>query len=207
MDEPTTEHLTDLADGRLDDAAADQLRRLAVERGRTAELEWLERFVARAQRVVIADPPADVRRVLVADFEQWAVDRRRPSLVERIVGTLTFGGGGRSGPALAGVRGAAAAERQIVVSSESFDIAFHLFDDDGLVRVEGQVLSLTDELPEGHMEVRVGEVVVVTTPLDDLGEFAITGVPAGSYELVYTTSDREVTSGPLDFGGPVPGSG
>ena len=211
MDElKITEQLLDLAEGRLGVAEATLVRRTAAEQGRTADLEWIESFVRRSSVVVVGDPPADLRSRLVAEYATWAAERRAPSLVERIVGTVRSFGAPAGGPALAGLRGAAApAGRQLVLAGGPLEIVFQVEEHDGETRIDGQVLALVDDaVVDGVMELRIGDAVVASAPVDDIGDFSLAvAAIAAPCELVHVSAACELTSGPLDLGPPTAGAG
>ena len=83
--------LVDWIDGRLDEQeAAMMAAQVAVADQETqAMVEWLQSFKQTSQNITLL-PPMEMRPTLVARFEEWAAERREPSLLQQIVAALTF---------------------------------------------------------------------------------------------------------------------
>lgn len=105
----------------------------------------------------------------------------RPGVLDRIVALLTFDSAASS-PLALGVRGTAAAARQLLFSAEGRDIDLRIAPSPGGsagVEVSGQVLgpdmrgTILLEGAAGHW----------STELNELSEFSFEAVPAGHYTL------------------------
>ncbi|HMR65771.1 MAG TPA: hypothetical protein PKE64_17325, partial [Anaerolineae bacterium] len=79
--------LADWLEGRLPDveAQAIQARLSSLPDDTLADIEWLRNFIQTSQSTVLAAPPPEVRTNLSQIFEQFAQDRRPPTLFQRLV--------------------------------------------------------------------------------------------------------------------------
>jgi hypothetical protein len=88
-------------------------------------------------------------------------------------------------PAFAGVRGGAAAARQLVMHAEEFDIHVKIWGDSDRRQMLGQLLPRTGKnfvnTARFHL-LRNGERIE-TTAVDDMGEFHFSDVPEGDLSL------------------------
>jgi anti-sigma factor RsiW len=191
------ERLVDLVEGRL---AASERR--TVEAHVAACARCAER-VARLERVtglMRTDASVDAPRRLVADAvalfrARGAGPARAPSLVERIVATLTFDSS-RLAPAF-GVRSSAPTpdSRQLIFSAGPRDIDLRLARVGDAWAISGQVLG---ECAGGRVRVE-GASREASVELNDLCEFALPSLPAGSYRLVLQLPEAEVELPEIDL--------
>lgn len=190
------DRLVDWVEGRLPaQEAADLEERLATADEETrSDVAWLRAFARISEDTVIASPPSEVGEALIERFDDHARDRRRPDLLKRVVGRLTFDGGLQ--PAF-GLRSAGTQEsrRQLIYSTDVADIALNLrprAGEDGL-DVYGQVLPLDDSDPASFVvQVLEGESEVATTATDGLGEFSFKVAAPGAYDILVSGDRAEI---------------
>jgi hypothetical protein len=161
----------------------------------------LRRVEAAAARVRLPDPPAALRAKLDAAFEPWAAERRGPNIVQRLVASLTFDGFANS--AVAGARGGSATDRQLLFGTDIADVAFHVLPGHaGTMVLDGQVL-LVDEEAETDADVALISIdgdgfALATVRTDEVGQFRIEGVTAGSYRLSIDLGACQIDIGPFE---------
>lgn len=180
--------LADWLEGRLPDveAQAIQARLSSLPDDTLADLEWLRNFIQTSQSTVLAAPPPEIRANLSQIFEQFAQDRRPPTLFQRLVATLTFDSYGQ--PGMAGVRSTATAEtqRQIIYFTAMADIALNLQPQPNKqFIINGQVMPSIDmALDSFDVTLLRGDEELDLIRTDDLGEFSFGPISAGRYELI-----------------------
>lgn len=200
---PSFAELLDWLEGRLppEEAAAVAQRLEQAGEASQADLDWLRAFHAARQAVRLAAPPPNVRAELRRRFAAQAQATSPPGLFARLVAALSFDS--RTQPATAGLRSTQGTDRrQLVYSAASVEVALDLqaMEDtpggspaERGLRLSGQVFA-AEAAPAQVYAIQLlrqgGEVALTAT--DDLGEFALTNLPAGDYELVATASDHEV---------------
>ena len=175
-----------------------------------AAVVWLRTFFRASESIVLASPPAKVRDILTRRFEAYAQDRRQPGFLQRLIATLTFDGNRQL--VLVGARevGIQASPRQLVYSTDVADIALSIQPqsaDDSLRPAQGRLLDVAgqvfpnDDTTPGPFAVQLlqdsTELGLTTT--DDLGEFAFTGVPAGTYDIILSNDEAEILISGVEF--------
>ena len=200
---PNFERLADWADGRLpeEEARAVEEALAGADEATRAQAEWLRAFSRASKDVVIEDPPVEQRAELANVFQVYAKGRRQPGLLKRFAATLSFGGGLR--PA-AGVRSAASRESQgqLVYTTEAADVAlnFRRRPGNGKLDLDGQVFPNDDAEPEAFgVQILSGAEEVATTATDELGGFAIEGVPPGEYQILLSGERVEILISPVEL--------
>ncbi|MCU0494435.1 MAG: hypothetical protein MUD01_22835 [Chloroflexaceae bacterium] len=197
------ETLLDWLEGRLPEAEA---RRVAqalenADEQSAATLAWLRAFRQTSASLVLEAPPATTRAMLQGRFAAFAQARQRPGVLQRLVAALSFDS--FSQPALAGVRGGdAGGRRQLVFTSTALDVALNIRQRpaDQHFELSGQVF-LKEEALQESLAVRLlhGESELASASADDLGEFELPGVAAGSYTLLLQAGATEVVVAPLEL--------
>ncbi len=199
--------LADWIDGRLLDEEARTVEKEVDQAGpeTQAQAAWLRAFAEARDHVTLDSPPPEVRRRLLAVFEERADEAQedhRPSALRRLMASLTFDSG--LSTAMAGVRGAAVrgARRQLVYSTDIADVVLNitLRDRGDNLNVEGQILP-NDGLEFDSFGIRLmraaAEVRAAST--DDLGEFSFRDLPPGAYELLLSAEGVEIIASPVDL--------
>jgi hypothetical protein len=200
---PSFEQLIDWFEGRLSEEEAQLVAAqvAAADEATQADVAWLRRFYQASQSIVLAEPPAAVSKWLERRFAAYARQRRRPSVWQRLVASLSFDS--RAGLA-AGVRAVTTSEnqRQLIYETDPAMVVLtaQLRSHDRRFDLLGQVLPAHEK--EADL-VRVlllrGKDEIDSTLTDDLGEFTLTALPAGLYTLVLNSDQYEIVISSLDL--------
>lgn len=178
--------LADLAEKR---AAADE---------RTASMAHLSKCSVCAQQVerveqvlelMKTDTATDAPRDMLAYAVNIFRNSHEPSLLKRIVAALSFDSSSNPAPAF-GVRSGQSTSRQLLYSAEENDIDLRIMPEQENWIVTGQVLG--EDCVGGRIELegRSGELTAAN--LNDLCEFILPPVPAGSYRVRLRLGNVEV---------------
>jgi hypothetical protein len=174
--------------------------RVAAEE-RTASMAHLSSCAACAQQVervaevlglmktdTATDAPHDVLAYALNIF-RGRENSQEPSLLKRIVAALSFDSSSNLAPAF-GVRSGQARSRQLLYSADENDIDLRITPEQENWIVAGQVLG--EDCVGGRIELegRSGELTAVH--LNDLCEFTLPPVPAGSYTVRLRLGNVEV---------------
>lgn len=160
----------------------------------TAGLRRLEQVLELMRTDNSTDAPRDVLAYAINIFggREQATE---PSLLRRIVASLSFDSSSNIAPAF-GVRSGQAASRQLIYSAEQSDIDLRISSEDDRWIVAGQWLG--DDCVGGRVEI-VGENGSAEARLNDLCEFTLPPMPAGSYTLRLRFRDAEVEISELEL--------
>lgn len=201
---PDTAKLADWLEGKL---AAEETAVIAQLVAANPQLQeqvvWLQEFLQLSHTTTLAAPPAAVRQAANAAFAAYAKSKRRPGLLQTLVATLTADNWQR--PALAGARNVSlrSEPRQLIYSSDLADVALnaHVSSHSEQIDLEGQLFPLDDSDPvEFIVQLLQDGVERRLAACDALGKFSLTGLPAGTYELLLSRPGLEVEIGPLELG-------
>ncbi len=185
--------LMDWVEGRLSEQEARAVEEWVAAAGSAtqADVAWLRAFARVTEATVIASPPARVREELIERFDAYAEGKQHPSLLQRLIATLTFDSTMQPAPGLRAAR-AQDAQRQLVYSTDAADIALIVRPRarDGLLDLHGQILPI-DSADTGIFGVQLlqGSSEVAMTATNSLGEFTFEAVSPGVYEVL-AGSDR-----------------
>jgi len=195
---PGFEKLIDYLDGLLKTEAADAVAtHLASGCERcAADRQWYETVKAVAAGDDTTEPPPWVLRRALNLF---AGDRERASLGQRIgeaIAKLVFDSMAR--PALVGVRSTETANRQLMYSAGDYSIDVQVMTAyQPRAEVIGQILRKSEQRFESvaglALDLKCEGDVVKSTITNDLGEFALTGVYYGRYDLEVKTPEGAIT--------------
>jgi anti-sigma factor RsiW len=179
------ERLVDLVEGRLSPAEQDQaLDHLAACARCAAEKTWLEQVIGLMRSDTSEDaPPAVItraRRLFQSRTAPTPTERRRISAL------LQFDSLQR--PLALGVRSGQPAARQLLLKAENFDLDVRITPIRAAWQVSGQILGLETS---GQVELQ-SETTTVRAELNNLGEFTLPPVPAGSYNFLLRLADLDV---------------
>ena len=197
-----TATLLDWIENRLpaDEAASVAAWAAQADEAGQVQLAWLRAFVRQSEKTILTAPSEVARQNVLRSFEQFARERRAPSIVQRLMATLLPSSASR--PALSGVRGAASQtqDRQLRFTTEMADALVNIaprvrdrqFDLSGQVMPTSDALglSLTVQLLQDDAEYGI-------TTTDTLGEFAFDAIPAGEYNIVISDGQVELDVRPV----------
>lgn len=124
-----------------------------------------------------SDAPRDVLAYAMNIFSR--PENSQPSLLRRLVAALSFDSSSNLAPAF-GVRAGQATSRQLLYSAEENDIDIRITPDGETWIVAGQVLG--EDCSGGRIEIE-GAGELATAELNDLCEFTLPPLPAGSYAV------------------------
>jgi hypothetical protein len=178
--------LADLAEGR---ASADEQNaaHLSACSACAGELQRLGQVMELMRTDKSIDAPRDVFASALNIFRSAEPSGER-SLLRRIVAALTFDSSSNMTPAF-GVRSGQSAARQLLFSAGDSDIDLRISSEDDQWIVTGQLLG--SECGGGRVEL-AGENGSAEADLNDVCEFTLPPVAAGSYTLRLRISESEI---------------
>jgi anti-sigma factor RsiW len=182
----TFETLANLAEGRASTAEREANRQHLAECSTCAgELHHLQDVMGLMRTDKSQDAPRDVLNYAITLFQQKPA--REPSLIRRLVATLTFDSM-TTAPAF-GVRSGQTQSRQLLFSAEENDIDLRITSVNNEWIVTGQILR--PDCVGGRVEME-GATGAAAAVLNELCEFTLPAVPAGNYSLRVKMADIEV---------------
>jgi hypothetical protein len=186
--------LVDLAEGRVSDDVQKRIRAHMSSCGRcAAELAWLEQVIGLMRTDETVDPPPQVVARAVGLFRSRKAPDRA-SLRQRLRAVLRFDSSRASlAPAL---RSRVPIERQLIFEAEGFNLDLRVRPDGPMWLIFGQVFG-----PVGGGLVQLnGPTGTTQTGLNDLSEFRLPPVAAGSYNLTLRLQSVDVEIAGLEIG-------
>jgi hypothetical protein len=204
---PNFEQLIEWLEGRLSPEEARLVAaQVAADEVAQADVAWLRTFYRASQSIVSADPPRTITERLEQRFAAYAHGRRRPSAWQRLVASLSFDSHAQLATS---IRTAATSEtqRQLVYTTDMATVVFTLqWHSYAMARHDGRFDLLGQILPAQEGEADLIRVALLkdkdeldSTISDDLGEFSLTALPAGFYDLVLSSDQYEITISSLDL--------
>lgn len=195
---PSFERLIDYLDNRLPEAeAAGVATHLATSCAVCGESrDWYQRVrIAAASDDTLAPPPWVLKRA-VRIFE---MQRDRPRLAARIgqaIASLVFDSLTR--PALAGVRSTETANRQLLYRAVDYSIDLQIAPSEHTrADLIGQVLKEGEPSFESvaglKLDIARGGKIVCSAVTDEMGEFKVSGMEQGVYDLRVELSEGSIT--------------
>jgi hypothetical protein len=190
----TDEQLADLAEGRLPRDEATVLRaRVAAEPTALATLNDFEAIVGLMRDDDTVDAPeyviARALRLL-----RTPTELATPSLLQRIIAVLRSDS--RSMPLATGLRSGDQMPRSLIYNAEGFDIDLQIAPRAGRWQIQGQILG---EALSGTVVLR-SQQQSLSTAINELGEFNLPPVDAGSYILSIQLAAHEILIEDLELG-------
>ncbi|HRQ40124.1 MAG TPA: hypothetical protein PLD25_19615 [Chloroflexota bacterium] len=193
---PEFEQLMDWLEGRLSPEEAQEVAAQVAtsDPNIQADVEWLRAFYRASQQIALQEPPTAVSDQLEKRFTTFA-QARRPSLWRSLIATLTFD----SHSQLAvGVRTAVTYEdqRQLIYTADAATVVCTLQrrSRDRRFDLLGQLLPAeTVDADLVRVQLLRDNQLFDHTFTDDLGEFTLAALPAGSYNLVLRSDQFEIT--------------
>lgn len=186
--------LADIADGRLipDQEIVKHLDTCPVC---AADLAWLKRTISLLRSATTEEPPQATVALIKTRFRQRHA--RTPLLSNLIQSILRFDSI-VSRPAF-GLRAGAATERQLLFSADSYEIDLRIMPQGNLWVVSGQILSSdSDSISSGTVELMGPDVS--SAEMNELSEFSLPPVAAGSYKLAIRFAESAVIISDLELG-------
>lgn len=184
--------LADLAEGRLTaEEAAGARAHLAGCADCSGQAAELERLTGLMRADASEDAPRDVLFNAIRLFRARPTAAETPGLLRRFVASLSFDSGARN-PAYGLRSGAtAAASRQLLFSAGDLDVDLRLAPSGEGWSVSGQVLG---ECAAGRAELFADgdDAPAARADLNDLCEFTLPTVAAGTYTLRLFVADAEI---------------
>lgn len=183
------ERLVDLVEGRLsEDVRAATQSHVGACRRCSEQVARLETTLGLMRTDASEDAPRDAVAYAVSLFRARRTAAERPSLVERIVASLTFDSL-RAAPAF-GVRSAGAGQgRQLMFAAGENDIDLRVSETAEGFALKGQVLG---DCAGGRVELEGAAGARAEAELNDLCEFTLPPVPADTYRLLLHLGGVEV---------------
>ena len=195
---PGFEKLIDYLDGRLQTEAADLVASHLASGCEqcAADRHWYEAVTTVAAGDDSTEPPPWVLKRALNLFDS---NRKSGSLGERIsqaIAGLVFDSMAR--PAMVGIRSAEAANRQLMYRAGDYSIDVQVMTaDQPRAEVIGQVLRRSEMRFESvgglSLELKCEGDVIKSTTTNDLGEFTLSGIYFGEYDLEVKTPEGAIT--------------
>jgi hypothetical protein len=207
---PSWQQLIDWIEGRLSPVDAARIEKQVANAGAetVADVAWIRAFVRAHDEIILDEPPAELRSALRTSFDTYASKKaaeedvdESPNLLQRLVAALTFDSGLQ--PGLAGARaGETEGVRQLIYSTDAFELSLSLQPGPVGVRVDGQILPLMDlNLDAFHVRIEQDSQLVIDAPVDAYGIFSFEAVRPDIYQLVVHGEELNVRIELLDLRG------
>jgi hypothetical protein len=195
---PSFERLIDYLDNRLPDSeAAGVATHLATSCAACAESrDWYQQVRSVAASDDSVEPPPWVLKRAVRIFD---TQRHRPKLVARLgqaIASLVFDSFAH--PALAGVRSTETANRQLLYRAGDYSIDLQIVPSEHTrADLIGQVLRESDPTFESVSGLKLGiargDKIVFSAVTGEMGEFKVSGMEQGVYDLRVELSEGSIT--------------
>jgi hypothetical protein len=206
MNCPNFERLIDFVDRRLDEREAARVAaHLASGCGVCGETTgWYGRVRHTVESDDSTAPPSWVFKRAVRIFDK----QRSPRLAERIghaIASLVFDSFAR--PALVGVRSTETVNRQLLYRADDYSIDLQIAGlERSTVDMMGQILKETGEGFESvcglKLELARKDNVMVSAVTNDIGEFKLSGIAQGVYDLRVALSEGSIIVPNIPVGEP-----
>jgi hypothetical protein len=159
-----------------------------------AEVAWLERVIGLMRTDKVEHAPAQAVAAAKRMFRPLPQLRARPAARPQLLAILQFDSART--PIALGMRGGAAAERQLLYSVSSYLLDLRLAPQGSLWVISGQLLGADD----GRQVELDGPAGTLRTTLNDLSEFVLPPAPAGSYTLKLQLEELDIMVAGLELG-------
>ncbi len=205
MNCPGFEQLLDYLDGRLSAEAAEKVGvHLAAGCAQCdGDLAWYQQAKFDAQQDESIEPPPWILKRVIRLFEARRARTSVAGRATRLVAALLFDSLQR--PAAAGARASGVEGRQLLYQAEDYSIDLQVASlDQTRAELTGQILregELTFESVSGlQLDLIRDGGTILSTVTNDRGEFRVSAVDAGSYDLRVDASDASITIVGLPIG-------
>jgi hypothetical protein len=194
---PSFAQLVDWIEGRLTEEKAEPVATYAAtaDTDTQADITWLRAFKRLSQAVILTDPPPEVRALLTRRFAMYQQGQPQPSLLQRLVSSLTFDS--HATAATAGLRAAIAhgQQRQCIYSTHVADVALNIqsHHHGRSFNINGQVFPIEYVALESlSVQMLHDTTEWGITMANEVGEFTFEAVPSGIYELIVSGDRIEI---------------
>jgi hypothetical protein len=195
---PSFERIIDFLDHRVSEAEASRVaKHLAGDCAACGESrDWYQRVrITAASDDTVAPPPWALKRAV----RILETERNRPGLAARIgqaIASLVFDSVARQ--PLAGVRSTETANRQLLYRAGNYSIDLQVAPSEhARADLIGQVLQESEPTFESvaglKLDVECDGKIVCSTVTDEMGEFKVTGLQLGVYNLRVELSEGSIT--------------
>ncbi|HEX5736133.1 MAG TPA: zf-HC2 domain-containing protein [Blastocatellia bacterium] len=197
MNCPGFERIIDYLDGRLDTLLAVEVTaHIAAGCSRcAADLVWYERVKSVAAADDTIEPPPWVLKRAVRLFEAARARAGVRAALGRLVASLVFDSQAR--PLPAGVRLTETADRQLLYRAGAYTVDLQIASIDARARLSGQVLKEGEFKFESVAGLKVfllsEEEALASAVANNFGEFTLSSVACGQYDLRVETGDADIT--------------
>ena len=195
---PSFERLIDYLDNRLPEAEASRVAtHLADDCVVCGESrDWYQRVRTAARSDDAVAPPPWVLKRAVSIFEKRLERPRLAARIGQAIASLVFDS--FAGPALAGVRSTETANRQLLYRAGDYSIDLQISPSENMrADLIGQVLNESESAFESvaglKLEIARGDQTVCSTVTDAMGEFKLSGMEQGFYNLRVELSEGSIT--------------
>jgi hypothetical protein len=195
---PGFEELIDYVDGQLASASLDAVRsHLVTGCGRCeGDRDWYQQLKVVAATDDTIEPPPWVLKRSLRIFDAVRSRTSFAGLTSRLIASLVFDSLRR--PAPAGARSTAVEGRQMLYQAETYSIDLQVAVlDPSCAELTGQILREGELMFESVSGLQLDLIhdgeTVVSTVTNDRGEFRVTTIDMGSYDLRVDTSDASIT--------------
>jgi hypothetical protein len=186
---PTFNRLTDLAEGRVDGAARANLAAHVEGCATCAQsLSWLERALGTMRATLLEEPPPSVvSRAARLLRQRTAGDSPRRGLIPMLA-RLLFDSGQSAGGLAFGLRAGQATARQLLFSAGEYELELRIEPATDRWTISGQVLGACDGSGLAEISGPTGR----RAQLNEVCEFVLDELPAGSYALSVQLGDAQI---------------
>lgn len=186
--------LVDLVDGRLGASEQQSIdEHIAICSRCAADRAWLEQVIGLMRTDESIDPPAHVVARAVGLFQPWNA-AQQPSQRQLLHAVLRFDSARVSrAPAL---RSRVPVERQLLFTAEGFNLDLRIRPQGPMWSISGQVFG-TSGGEKIELHAATGTIL---SYLNNLSEFSLPPVPAGSYNLTLRVENLDVEIAGLEIG-------
>jgi hypothetical protein len=199
MNCPSFEQLVDFLDQRLDEAEATAVARHKTSCAACSQaIGWYERVrVVTASDDSIAPPSWVLKRaVRIFGARRQGSSTRLTERIGQAIASLVFDSFAR--PALAGVRSTETANRQLLYRSGDYSVDLHIAPSErSKLELIGQVLKEREPSFESvsglKLDLARSGRVLLTTVTDEVGEFKVSEIEPGTYDLRVQLPEGSIT--------------
>lgn len=200
---PEFDQLMDWLEGHLSIEETQAIREQVAAGGEAVQQDviWLRKFYRASESIVFAEPSVKLTQQLEQQFAKYARSSRSAFNYKRLIASLSFDSHKQMAR---GVRTAVSSgtQRQLVYNTEPATIICTLQQRSSGEQFDllGQVLPLQDSDPSLIQVLLLQKQQTLDSTLtDELGEFNLKALSTGSYELILSSEQFEITIPALEL--------